>query len=438
MLAALLPGSPTEATVGQHPDSEVFGSDQAVIFSPIGKKVVNVKIAMERVIASAEAHQYKVQTFTDDTEVDLPVKPTDDKPSKATARNFLALSGKGLVFITSHIQVGHCLLVEAYGTQAARDAAMAGYAKKNSAFAAGELDTMEFTDHLQNTAYGICITKAGIQKHFKDRDSIVHLAACCSLEFSGAFGAREFFGYLGSVDDAAVKKDTDRLWARMHGELDSGHKRAATVAYEGGAGYSPGFKHVHRGTLETVLSPAVRLHVPKTDESFVVPKVVAASVNFDARMDTKVPAGQVIGKRDDTCDAKITDPKWASDTTLTFGLELNRTGEVTLVVNAKKARGQRAAGDKQDLDGNNDGAGPDHIGPNQDNFAWKVRCVTQDTPTPTPSPSPTGTRTPTASETPTATPTETATESPTATDTPSPSATPSEEATAAATGTAEG
>jgi hypothetical protein len=221
----------------------------------------------------------------------------------------------------------------------------------------------------------------------------------------------------------------------MHGKIDDGKKRAARVAFAGG-GFSAQFRHRHKpGALDTVLSPAVKQHVPGKNESFVVPTTVKSSVTFDARMDTSVPPGQVIRARDDGCLPRIRNPKWASDYTIEFDLELRLPGKARLIVNAKKALGRRADM-QQDLDGNNFGAGPDHIGPNRDDFGWEVNCTSQ-TPTPTPTSTPipteivTLTLTATPASTGTATPSPTGTAAPTQTST----ATPTQTSTPTTTGT---
>jgi hypothetical protein len=82
----------------------------------------------------------------------------------------------------------------------------------------------------------------------------------------------------------------------------------------------------------------------------------------------------VIRVRDEGCLARIRQPEWDGDFAVKFALDLRLTGKARLIVNAKKAEGQRQGKKKQDLDGNNFGAGPDHVGPNGDDFEWEISC----------------------------------------------------------------
>jgi hypothetical protein len=125
----------TLATGGVHVDSETPGSREAVIFSPIGRKSNEIKVAIDRVRKSASEHNYLVTAYTDDTEArELPVTDTDDDPGRATARNFLRLSEKGLVFINTHTVRDRGLLVEGYGTEEARRKALERYQKPGQPF----------------------------------------------------------------------------------------------------------------------------------------------------------------------------------------------------------------------------------------------------------------------------------------------------------------
>lgn len=316
-------------------------------------------------------HHYAVDLFLDNTETGEQVdQPTDDKPSNATAASFLELSKRGLVLIATHAG-GPGLLVEGYGTAAARDAALAKY-NKGKVFQAGDLAAGGFEDHTGTDAFGIFITSAGIQRHFADNRSIVHVAACCSFQFAGDFKAREYFAYEGIQNETTLRTDAQRLWNRMHGEQDTGHNRAARVAY-GAGGFSAGFKYKKKNEsdLDTVLSPAVKSHVPEKDATIVVPTTVAAQVVFDTEMDTSVDPKKVI--RVKGCKAKSKDPSWDGKFVLKFGLELNVVEEARLTVDAKHALGLR---DKksQELDGNLT-PGTDHVGPNEDDYEWKIQCV---------------------------------------------------------------
>jgi len=413
-------GDVTHATVGKHPDSLVPGSEEAAIFSPIGRKVGAVNLSIARVRNTAEDHHYTIKhaIFTDDTEVDAGgVRPTDNDPGLATAANFLKLSKKGLVFVATH-NFSSGLLVEAYGDAATRDRRLAGYTPKP--FAAGELIACNFDDHTRTRAFGICITPQGIGRHFEDNNSIVHLFACCSVGLASAFNAREFFAYDGLVDpqDRGFVRDTNFLWGRMHGEVDDGINRAASVAYAAG-GFTAGFRYIPKvpRTLETVLSPAVKLHEPPKDATLMVsPNPYDGFVTFDALMDAKIAPAKIISIKG--CKAVIrADPDWSSFFTFKFKLFINEPGEAELRVAWHKALGFRFREKEQGLDGNTmavTGA-KDHVGPNEDDYVWRVKCVPTGTTT---SPTTTGsTTTPTTTTPTTTTPTTTTTTTTTSTTT---------------------
>jgi hypothetical protein len=412
---AIAGGDVTRATVGHQPDSLVPGSHEAAIFSPIGRKAVAVGLVMDRVRFVAEDHHYKVKTYVDETEIKAqPIPPTDNDPGDATAANFLKLSEKGIVLIATHNFVGG-LLVEAYGDSAFRDRALAKYVGK--AFAPGELVACNFRDHTQTLAFGICITPQGIQNHFKDKNTIVEVFACCSARLATAFNAREFFAYDGLVDpqDRGFVKDTNLLWGRMHGEIDTGVNRPANFAFAAG-GFTPGFRYVPRNPrlLETVLSPGVRMREPLPDTTWPVSaNAVPGFVNFDAVMDTKIPPGQIISVKG--CKARIkANPDWSTNFAFGFQLFINEPGEATLRIDASKALGLRFDPKEQGLDGNLEGrVAGDHIGPNEDDFIWKIKCVqtptTGSTTVPTEPPPPTTAPTGSTSVPPTTVETTTAT-----------------------------
>lgn len=452
---AVLPSLPAGATVGDHPDSETPGSKQAVIFSPFGPVKAADMDSMDYFEAKVKDHNYKVTKYLDTTEA------SDDNPQGATAANFLKLSKKGLVYIVTHggqdnpdtpaVETNR-LLVEGYNTKAARDTAWAAY---GAPFVAGDLEKCDrFKDHNEpkNKIFGICITEQGVSSHFKDDNTIVHVAACFSMNFSDEFNAREYFGYTAASSCPKIKADTLKLWGRMHGEVDDGHHRAARKAFEAG-GFNAIFAFKHRDGLDTVLSPAVKKHKPNKDEVFEVPVTTDGLVRFDTKMDTTVDPASVISI--EGCDGKIQDPKWDPPYTLKFKLKLKTPGDAELTVHAANAKAERDY--KNNLDGNQVPAGKDHIGPNRDDFKWKIKCIAS-TPTYTPSPTrtpsktpppptntrkPTRTRTSTRTLTPTRTPTSTRTATGTRTSTstatntltPTPTNTPSSTPTRTATPT---
>jgi len=369
------------ATVGDHPDSETPGSQEAVIFSPHGWGNEFAQIALISVKEALEDHDYKVTLYVDETEA------SDDDPQGATVTNFReALSQKGVVYILTHGGQdsihGPILLVESYKSKDAREAAYKKYGFKETD---GTFDACDnFKDSNGNQIYGLCVTPEGVKKYFKDNETIVHVDACSSFNFVKDFNAREYFGYKETAKCGRdVFENTTLLWGRMHGSKDEGKKRAARVAYEAG-GFSEGFAYKHKdGKLDTVLSPAVKQHRPPKNAEFVVPVNVEGKVIFDTRMDTRVNPAAVITVAG--CDARILNPTWTSAFILDFALELNTEGEATLTVRQEAAQAERQF--KNKLDGNtrwrdergdiqeNPEGGEDHIGPNRDDFVWKVKCV---------------------------------------------------------------
>jgi hypothetical protein len=159
-IVILIPTDVAEGTIGDHPDSEVPGSHQAALFSPIIGQVSNADAAIGEMRQAIEDHHYKVvHEFFDFT------GGTDDHPGKATAENFAKLSGKGAVFIFTHAGPD-ALLVEAYETEGVRDNNLEKYfkgsevPKKKPSFKESELFACGFQAFLPSgatDAYGICL-----------------------------------------------------------------------------------------------------------------------------------------------------------------------------------------------------------------------------------------------------------------------------------------
>jgi uncharacterized repeat protein (TIGR01451 family) len=358
----LLTASEAAATQGAHPNSETPGSDKLFVFSPVFHEEIRQREA-KAVVDRAKAHAYKDTAAVDTT-------GPDADPEDATAVNFKAAlrDARGILFVTTHGAQDLLLVELRAGQDDCRDRVNA-YMRAGT-FAEGELVCREFATP-GGDAWGIGITGAAIKKYFKDSETIVHLDACESWSLRDDLeAARDFFGHEGCPEAARAAVATETLWGRLHGEVDNGEKRPTTVA---GAELPAGLKHQHRAnTLDTVLSPAVKQHVPAKDAAFVVPTVTDGTVIFDTKMDTTVDPASVI--KVTGCDAKIKNPMWSrSKYALDFALELNTPGEATLTVQQAQARAERDF--KNNLDGNQIPEGKDHIGPNRDDFVWKVKCV---------------------------------------------------------------
>lgn len=350
--------------------AETPGSNRVVVFSPFG----NLKDASgEALIVSAltyvmsllEEQNYSIEPFMDITGC------TDDDPTLATVPFFFESSKAGIL-----VYVGHGnstdLMVEVYKTETALDAAYDKYIKGN-AYTDKEIVKGEY-DFGNEHCYGISVTAEAIKNKWKDNNTIVYLASCCSSGLAASFGAREFFGYSDKVPFADILPDMQLLWARMHGHRDNGAKRPAALAFSAG-GYSPFFMHKQREKADTVLSPSVVRHLPADDSSYAVPTTVDGAVVFETRMDRTVDPATVVTVSG--CDGESLNPAWGSVNTFDFALRLKSPGTATITIHHDKARAERDF--KNDLDGNTESRPPlrDRVGKNRDDFVWHVKCVEQ-------------------------------------------------------------
>jgi hypothetical protein len=389
-LTLLVTAYSVTATNGAHPDSETPGSENLFIFSPIYDSGLQKDIREEIVEVARRAidHNYRPLYYLNEAgeNPELPGYKKGDKIEEPTASNFKAILAdevKGILFVTSHGLKGG-LLVEALPMASEQDCKnrVNDYVS-NRVFDAGELDCGNYVysqvGNRQILRWGIIIKKDAIRRYFRDSETIVHISACNSWALRDAFeNVRDFFGFDGTCPTDRALEATKLLWGRLHGEEGQGTQRPATVA---GAGLPNGLRHHHRAnTLDTVLSPAVKQHEPPKDKEFVVPVNVKGKVIFDTKMDWTVDPAAVITVAG--CDARILNPTWTkvldpkgviSAFILDFALELNTEGEATLTVHQDQARAERDF--QNNLDGNQNPAGKDHIGPNRDDFVWKVKCV---------------------------------------------------------------
>nr|BAL59185.1 hypothetical protein HGMM_OP3C340 [Candidatus Acetothermum autotrophicum] len=401
-LALLIAAYSVTATNGEHRESEIPGSGFLVIFSPLvygvylDKEVEFVHKEIKIVVERAVDHDYRPLYY-------LAGKPGEQQKQqlpkftgyvKATAKNFkdiLADTARGILFVSTHGGKGE-LLVEYVGNMFECEEKVKELEK--GIFNKGEIKCVEFAFG-RASSVGIAITGQAINKYFNDTETIVYISACNSWSLQNAFSkARDFFGYDGTCPSEGAAESARVLWGRLHGVVDGGTKRPATVA---GQGLPNKLQHRHRsGALDTVLSPAVWEHYPANNQTFDVPTEVQGRVRFDARMariDTTFTAGAVISVDRDgnSCSAEILNARWASDFELQFTLRLNTPGEARLRVSSSitQAVGKFWA---NPLDGNtrwrggegtdaalgeiqeSDEDGQDHIGPNRDDFVWKVKC----------------------------------------------------------------
>jgi hypothetical protein len=372
-LALLYAGESIRATEGEHPNSETPGSDKVIIFSPIYFEDKLIQEEIEIVLKYTQDHNYKPVKYLDTTGI-------DDNPEKATAANFKSalLDRRGILFILSH-GANKELVIEVTGSATKEECQkkVDDYVSKN-VFAEGDLSC----ENYRSVGWSIAITGAAIEKYFKDSDTIVQVSACNSWSLRYNFkNARDFLGYEFYCNPSAGALDDSRLlWGRMHGVEGDGTQRPISTASKELPG---GLRHQHRpNTFDTVLSPAVRKHSPEKDANLVAPSNVKGFVEFDTKMDTTIDPSTVISV--EGCDAKIQDPKWSPPFKLEFTLQLNKEGEAWLTVRQSAARAERDF--KNNLDGNtrwregmdikeSQEGGKDHVGPNRDDFVWKIKCV---------------------------------------------------------------
>jgi hypothetical protein len=405
---SLLPHDVTEATHGPHPLSETPGSDKVVIFSPLLNEGIRQSEATH-VATRLQQQNYTSQLLVDRT-------GPDDKPETATAETFkrALMNPRGVLFVTSHGDTDK-LLVEARADETDCYVKLLLYvaAKK---FDSGELECGEFPLPGGGHAWGIAMTSAAITHYFRDSETIVYIDACQSWSLRVAFSAaREFLGHDACPLAPKAAQATFLFWSRMHGEEGNGEQRWVSVA---AAGLPAKMRWQHRpNTLDTELSPSVKEVMPPKESSFAAPTTMKGSVIFDTLMDTTVPAVSLINV--EGCDARIRNQKWDPPRTVTFDLDLNTTGTATLTVPWGNAKAQRDF--KNFLDGNQNPQNTDHVGPNRDDFKWRVFCTSG---TQTPSPAPTVTPPPGSTNTPAPGPTNTPQPTPTNTPTPAPKPSP--------------
>lgn len=365
------------ATRGDHPDASTPGSRRAVVFSPFGPLSAPDLRAMRFVQEKVEAHRYTVTRYLDTTEA------RDDDPGRATAANFLRLAGAGLIYVVSHGATDrpgtvavepNLLLVEGYATREARDNALDVYYQPGTQLAPGDLVRCDgFRDHERNRMRSICITEQGVERYFEETDAIVHIAACFSFNFREEFNARDYFGYTDASACGDIENDTSLLWGRLHGERNGGRKRAAGVAFEAG-GFSRAFAHVHlAGAVDIVLSPAVRSVSPHGDSVLTVGDTRVGFVRFDTPMDTAADPTAVVTVSGCARLAGDPAPLWTTASDLDFSLVAEGAGRATITVHGDRARA--GTGYRNRLDGNRNPVGTDHVGPNGDDFVWRLKCV---------------------------------------------------------------
>lgn len=264
--------------------------------------------------------------------------------------------GIGWAHIESHGNA-NSFCVETYRTVSARHTAYTNYVAQGHI---GRIQESTWTS--TNDLYeciAISLYKSALGR-FKDRDSLVVLAACHGLDVVGGFGAR-----VGVSDKAAVLNSSQlktmlgTFYKRMRGNEGDGKKRPVAKAIEG-IHADLGFV----GAGNAVLAPKVKDWFPKrycADDC-------DGYVQFDSVMKTTVPASAVV-----TANVTLTDVKWVGDDKITFKIR-NTTADASYtfrVHNDKAYSGNYVGSDVQlRLDGGIPNAHGQ--GPNEDDFTWTV------------------------------------------------------------------
>jgi hypothetical protein len=274
----------------------------------------------------------------------------------------------------------------------------------------------------------LMFTVAGIKAYFSDQNSIVFGSACYSqtLYAAGAFNtapniARDFAGYTCPVSFAAALRNTTLFFGRMAAcdnltstdlspsPCTGGDRRWTTIAAGGYTSTSPNggyqgcttdpncFHFTHRPNTpsDTDLSPSVKEVLP-APAAHIAP-VEPGRVVFDTKMNTTVDPAKVVSvDPKNVCKATITNARWTKVgefDAVDFTLKVAPTNaRMFLIVNA--ASSQALSPNLSLLDGNLSPprnttppylnpypttappfeAGGDHIGPNGDDFIWRVDC----------------------------------------------------------------
>lgn len=380
VLAASLLFPPVDADGLGHEASETPGSNVAYVFSANGFGEVQ-----EAFVREVQKHGYAVVTYAD--------LPGDDNPGLLSALTFASTSGAGILHVLTHgADAGNvgcggaaCLLVEQYRTAPVRDGALAAYLGPFGGFAPGELVACDtFNTPPFGDIKGICITGDGISRHWRDAGSLVFVGACDSLaaDLVLGFNAQAYVGYPGSCYTPDVLEDTSRFFGRMDGRLDDGQRRSSgRASLDLHAGYAG-----RPGRTPLVLSPAVwstrpgGLDAPAPGGAPIT-YAGGGSVVFDAKMAATAAPVTVAGA--DPC-AEIREGSfvWSEDGyEVTFDVIVKKPGTVKFRVVAGSALSHNI---RKALDGNNPPLGPDHVGPNGDDYEWEARCLGEEPPPPVP------------------------------------------------------
>jgi hypothetical protein len=333
-------------------------------------------------------------------------------PGSATIANFIGTTGKaGVLYITAHGSATS-IAIEAHCSKADAAAAAKQYAASGTVLPRDiQLGASAWTS-LGGRWWYVDITDKGIQHLWQDANTIVELSSCATLNLDQRFNAREFIAPADLVTD--IPSENESLWDRIAGIQDNGTKRNVGDAFAASEfPTAPGkWALISKAKGRTVLSPAVVSVLPAPGTPFLVGQKITERVTFD----TPIAASSASVQHDfdistifdipagDSCHGKwnAEPDHWLDDHTVEVTWTPQAVGvENISIVASRTWSGDAATGHSTpQMDGNQDPAGTDHVGPNGDDYVYQHPCVL--TLASTPASLPTLTPTPTA--TPTATP----------------------------------
>lgn len=400
-------------TTGAHGDNRTPGVNRAYFFTTFTAEGGSCPTAAP-IKQAARLHNYTIVQFDG---------------TASTVDAFVSSSGRAGIFFGC-MHGGNS--IEFHPNEAAAAAALAAYQAKG-------FTGLQTGSHDADRWY-VMMQRSFMNARWSSDNTIVQLENCGGGHAVSSYNAREFIATFDTCYPSASSavQASQQFWGRLDGTLERGRQRPVEIAFPRAYGNSI-YQLQGSGKGKTVLVPAVREVAPEVIIPVSPTVPIKGKVSFDAQMDQRFGIGTLL-TLSGTCGATLVDGSWTDAQTFDFRFTTTRDGTIWFNVSGFWA----ASGDEQllFLDGNQQPARTDHVGPSRDNFSWSAECIAGEvtptafptstlppTPTPTETPPPTATPTETPSPTPTATPSPTATPTPTPTATPSPTSTPEPTAT---------
>ncbi len=257
-------------------------------------------------------------------------------------------------------------VVEAFVTRDARDARYNLYVDPDGPFRFGGLIFRTEADPY----YVISVNDRFLRRFFNSKKTLVVNNSCQSWYLADDFrNARDSLGYRRPVSLWHAKIDMDNFWGCMDGTKPDGKEgthRPTEQAHE--------YVKIQRpasaldfdadSTKRTVLAPRVVRVEPETCVSAVRER---GGVQFDCTMNTSVDPRKVVTAE----GATLGRLRWVRRYGIVFDVAAVDPGatEVTFTVHALEAVSRN---NEAYLDGNIDPTGTNAVGPNRDNYVWKV------------------------------------------------------------------